>query len=385
VSAWSKEARDEWLKGEVVYAADVYQAIRKQIAWYVDFPKEHAEGSVTILALWTILTYIYPAWSAVPYLYIGGPVGSGKSRVFDVLRQMVFRPHVSSNMTGASIFRTLHSQGGTLLLDEAERLRQSQDPSQAEVLSMLLAGYRRGGQATRLEPVGDTFKVVSFDVYGPKALACIAGLPPALASRCIPVMMFRAAPRAPQPKRRIDPDYFRWQELRDNLHALAMQHGPTWLALRDDLDACRTISNRELELWQPLLALATWFESQGVTGLVKVVQDHAAFTINSRRDEAIPEEDEMLLTELATAVCANERVTPGDILDRAKKKDESLFKLWTAQRVSSRLRNYGILTPKKSNGRRVYRVTRDMLWEIQNNYGIELEIPVPIPTPRSRP
>jgi membrane-bound lytic murein transglycosylase B len=84
-------------------------------------------------------------------------------------------------------------------------------------------------------------------------------------------------------------------------------------------------------------------------------------------------------------VCDNKRVTPSMILSMAMKKDESLFKSWTAQRVSSRLRNYGIPTPKKSNGRRVYRVNRDVLRKIQDNYGIELEIPVPIPTPRSRP
>ncbi len=68
-------------------------------------------------------------------------------------------------------------------------------------------------------------------MYGPKALACIAGLPPALASRCIPVMMFRAGPDFPKPKRRIDADPQVWQGLRDDLHALALEHGATWLAL----------------------------------------------------------------------------------------------------------------------------------------------------------
>ena len=57
-------------------------------------------------------------------------------------------------MTGAALFRTLHGQGGVLLLDEAERLKNTPDPATAEILSMLLAGYRRGGTATRLEPIG---------------------------------------------------------------------------------------------------------------------------------------------------------------------------------------------------------------------------------------
>ena len=82
-------------------------------------------------------------------------------------------------MTGAALFRTLHSQGGVLLLDEAERLRNTQDPATAEILSMLLAGYKRGGTATRLEPVGDTgFKTVSFDVYRPQGPGMYRGLAP---------------------------------------------------------------------------------------------------------------------------------------------------------------------------------------------------------------
>jgi hypothetical protein len=60
-------------------------------------------------------------------------------------------------MTGPALFRTHHAAGGALLYDEAERLRQS-TPDQQELQSMLLAGYKRGGCATRLEPVGDSFR-----------------------------------------------------------------------------------------------------------------------------------------------------------------------------------------------------------------------------------
>src|SRR5262249_8067223 len=158
-----------------------------------DLPADTAAGTTATVALWVVLTYCYQAWPAVPYLFVGGPIGSGKSRLFEILIRLVFRALASSNLTGPALFRTLHDRGGTLVYDEAERLRQATDAGQQELLSMLLAGYKRGGQATRLEPIGDSFRSVAFDVYGPKALACVAGLPPALASRCIPVTMFRAA------------------------------------------------------------------------------------------------------------------------------------------------------------------------------------------------
>jgi hypothetical protein len=266
---WSAAARKRWLDGQPAPdPAEVFKAVAERFAYYLDFPKDQGPGVVATLSLWAVLTYCYHAWDAAPYLYIGGPLGSGKSRLFDVLARLVFRPLGSSSMSAAALFRTLHAQGGTLLLDEAERLKQTQDPATAEIRSMLLAGYRRGGQATRLEPVGDTFKTVSFDVYGPKALACVAGLPPALASRCIPIIMFRAAPGSDKPRRRIDADPAGWQRLRDDLHALALEHGPTWLDLPTRADVCPAMSGRDYELWQPLLALAAWIESHGARGLL---------------------------------------------------------------------------------------------------------------------
>jgi hypothetical protein len=319
------------------------------------------------------ITYVYPAWDAVPYLFIGGPMGSGKSRVLDVLQRIVFRPLSSSNLTAPALFRTLHAQGGTLLLDEAERLRQS-TPDQQEVQSMLLAGYRRGGRATRLDPIGDSYRPVQFDVYGPKALACISGLPPTLASRCVPVMMFRSAAASEKPKRRIDASPSSWRSIRDDLHLLALEYGQVWA----DLSARKTvvpsaINGRNYEVWQPLLALAEWFEERGCDNLLRLVQFHALASVESARDDAIPEADELLLEQLAEAVRDGRPPTTGELLAKARTQDEVTFKNWHPKTVATRLKNYGIPVPKKVGGKRCYRdVTLCQLAEIGNRYGIEL-------------
>jgi hypothetical protein len=377
-SGWSKEARKTWLSGLAAPgAADVFKRICERIAYFIDLPQQYAPGITATLALWAMLTYTYQAWPAVPYLFVGGPLQSGKTRVFEVLSRLVFRALSSSNMTAAALFRTLHNYGGTLLLDEAERLKQTNNPDVGEILSMLLAGYKRGGQATRLEPVGDSgFKTVGFDVFGPKALACIAGLPPALASRCITVAMFRAAPKSEKPRRRIDADPSGWQRLRDELHALAMEHGPTWLELAERTDVCPAMSGRDFELWQPLLALATWIESHGARGLHKLVQDHAMVVIDRGRDESVPDADETLLRILADAARCGERLTPHDILAKALEAEAVVFKTWHPRTVTARLKAYGIPATKKSGSRREYRdVTLDMLRQIQTNYGIDLDLP----------
>jgi hypothetical protein len=327
-----------------------------------------------------MLTYIYTAFDAVPYLYIGGPLGSGKSRVFEILSRLVFRPLASSNLTAACLFRTLHQNGGVLLLDEAERLRES-TPDVADINSMLLAGYKRGGRATRLEPVGDSFKTVEFDVYGPKAVACIAGLPPALASRCIPLTMFRSPPGSEKPKHRIDADPQVWQALRDELHALTMEHGLVWLDLPQRTDVCPSMSGRHFELWQPLLALAAWIESAGAQGLVQVVKNYALDTIEAGRDDQTPDTDEIILRIAADKVRAGEMFTPGDILTVAQNHEPTLFQRWAPKTVSNRLKQYGIPAPRKStHGRRVFdRITPAMLVRIQENYGIDLDFSPPSP------
>lgn len=390
--AWASASRRSWLAGSAApNSAGLFKRLCERIAHYIDLPADVAAGTTATLALWTVLTYCWPAWDALPYIYVGGPMHSGKTRVFEILARLVFRPHQSSNLTAPALFRTLHDRGGTLLFDEAERLRQP-TPEQKEILSMLLAGYKRGGQATRLEPVGDSFRTVAFDVYGPKALACIAGLPETLASRCITIMMFRAGPDSTKPQRRIDADPAAWQSLRDELHALTLDHGPTWLELAQRSNVCpKGINGRAYELWQPLLALASWIETEGASGLLTLVQQFAMQSIDAAKDDAVPESDELLLELLTEAVRCDQWPTPGELLSQAQERDPSTFgkpnghgPRWQPNTVTRRLKSYGIPVPRKVNGQRRYReVTMEILRRIQRHYSINLGIPDPASSPEA--
>jgi hypothetical protein len=375
-AGWSRAGRRAWLAGEATPdPAALFHELCEVIAYFLEFPLESAAGATATVALWVMLSYGYPIWPAVPYLCVGGPMGSGKSRLLEVLARLVYRPLSSANLTAPALFRTLHDRGGVLLYDEAERLRQS-TPDVQELLSMLLAGYRRGGQATRLEAVGDSFRPVAFDVYGLKAVACIQGLPPTLVSRCISVMMFRAGPESPKPRRRIDADPDRWQRLRDGLHALALDASKSWLDLSRRSELCPSgIGGRDYELWQPLLALASWVESFGAGSLLEVVQQHALASVAAAKDEAVPETDEVLLEILAEAVRNGEWPTSREILDRSKDKAPGLFKSWEyARTVTARLKGYGLRPAPKSNGRSEFRLAAADLLRVQRHYGIDLEL-----------
>jgi hypothetical protein len=305
-----------------------------------------------------------------------GPPGSGKTRVLDVLSRVAFAPYTSSNATAAAIFRTLHARGGTLFLDEAERLKNTQDPAAAETLSILLAGYRRGGRASRLEPLPNgQFKTVEFDVFGPKAMACVAGLPPALASRCIRLTMFRAPRDSGRAHKRLDADPAKWQALRDALHALALEHGETWLALPERTDVCPPMAGRDQELWQPLLAIAAWVEEAGCRGLLKLLQDHAAGVVETNKDDQLAEADEVLLRALAARLKQSDTPQPSDILADALETEPHLFRRWSAKGVSEALARFGIRT-RKVHGVKVYRPEcMDTLRRVQKVYGMSLGLP----------
>jgi hypothetical protein len=338
---------------------------------YIDLPAEHAEGTVATLALWTMLTYLYPAWPAVPYLYVGGPLGSSKTRVFEIPQQLVYRPLSSSNLTAALLFRTLHERGGTLLLDEAERLREN-TPDTSDVKSILLAGYKSGGRATRLEDVGGEFRPVEFEVYGPKALASINGLPPTLASRCINITMFRAAPGSAKTRRRLQADAKRWANLRDDLHTLALgELGQNALSLAQREDVC-SLSGRDYELWQPIMALAAFIEDAGAVGLLSLVRAHAHRSIEDGQEDQTPDADEVLLRVVADEHRFGTVLTPNVVLLAAREREPDLFNKWMPRTVSNHLKRYGIVARKSGNRREYREVTIGRLLRIQTNYHIDL-------------
>ena len=260
-----------------------------------------------------------------------------------------------------------------ILFDEAERLRQS-TPEQQEIQSIFLSGYKRRGCATRLEAVGDTYRLVKFGVFGPKVLACIAGLPPTLTSRCIPIMMFRSAASSEKPKRRIDADPAGWQALRDDLHTFALEHGGEISRFAGQRDVVAAgITGRNYELWQPLLALAGWLHRRGAEKLLTLMQQHAIASVAGAKEDSVPEADEVLLEVLAERIRNVNPPTSAELLEAAQRRDGLTFKMWSPNGVTRRLKAYGIKTPKKVNGERRYRdVTPTQLCEIQTRYGIEL-------------
>ncbi len=374
IPGWSAAGRRQWLAGHTPSICGVFNAVVEQVNRFVVFPDGAEVGAPAIVALWIMLTYCYPAWPAVPYIHVTGPLGSGKSRLLDLIARLAWRPTLASSMTAGVLFRTLHEHGGTFLLDEAERLGEATSQA-SELRTVLLAGYRAGGCVSRLHKSGDGHRAIFFDVFGPKALGSIGELPPTLASRCINLQMLRSGNDQPQIRARLDANPQTWQDLRDDLHAMALCRAPRILRQAHDVDACTiATSGRAMELWKPLLDLATLCECDGVTGLVACVRKFAEQLMADSMEDSTPEPDRILFTLLAAHVAGgNSDLTPKDLLHEARQDDAITFRQWTPHRVAGTLKRYGLVTTKTAQGRRSYlRVSPNELMRAARRYGFTL-------------
>jgi len=327
---WSAAGRNSWLQGETPDGARLFHDLCTQIGRFVVFPEEDAAGELATAALWIMLTYCYPAWPAVPYLRIAGTLASGKSRLLEVLSRLVLDPTLASSMTAGVLFRTLHAQGGTFLLDEAERLQDKAVSS--ELRTVLLAGYKSGARVSRLKKEGSGFRSVHFDVFGPKAFGGIVDLPATLASRCIRLNLLRSADDRPQVRARLDAHPSEWQDLRDGLYAFALSHASEIVRTANRADGLTDgMSGRDAELWQPLLTLAYLCGREGTEGLAGLVCAFADVTIADSQEDTAPDPEQTLLAHLAARVTSHQAdVMPKDLLARAKRRPRHVCQMDTA-------------------------------------------------------
>ncbi len=377
---WSKQSRGEWKAGRSsVSPAEVFSRVAKAIDHHVEFASEQRHGYLATLSCWVILSYVYHAWDAVPYLLLQGPAGSGKSTLFGILERLCFNAQLSSNPTASAIFRTAHFNGGTYLFDEAERLKDTRSPDMVEVNNMLLAGYKRGGVATRNEKFGDTWKPVPYSVFGPKAVGGINGVLAPLQSRCIDIRTQKAGKDSPKPKRKMIETG--WQSIRDSLYVCCLDHSDSWLAAAGR--ECTEVHGRDAELWGPLLGVAQVVQDDGIEGLVELLATTATKSVAESAELRTPEADQVLLAVLAEALRDGIRVqvdgswqlvyqpTSAELLAVCLERSKATFDKWSPSGTATRLRNYGIRSVK-SGSRREFRCTPSQVVEVCERYGIEL-------------
>lgn len=286
---WRYRDVQRFLGGETVQPGDVFNEVHQVFQRYIDF---RSPTESRVLALWVVGTYFYQMFPAYPYLALNGPKNSGKSTVLRAVQPLAFNMVNTSDPTGASMFRLIHTTSCTVGIDEAERYHNPRDPGMQQIRQLLNSGYKAGMPAIRI--TGDDLKPQAFDVYSPKILAAIAGLEDVLASRCIAIPM-RRTDRQIQPF----PADFDAASIRHQLYTLALTHFGVVQRNFFERGDLHKQCNRSGELWSPLVALAALFEEVGgVDGLLAAISRAAEWDEQVSAGKALSDREEAVLQAL---------------------------------------------------------------------------------------
>ena len=353
---WSPERRQAWLDGaDTPHVRDVVERIIDQLNRYIQFPGSGDDQAcwLLVIAIFIVISYVYEAFGAVPYLWISGPTGSGKTRLLELLSQLVFRPVFTSSASSSVLFRSLDGHGGTLLLDEAESLA-GQSEKIHDLRSVLLMGNRRkGSYVARNEKSADgQFVPRRYRVFGPKVIAGIAGVTPALASRSISLRMFRN--RGEKSTQVVDGNAVTWQELRDDLHEIAVGNVGLWSKLADvrKQREWEGLGGRDLEIWAPILAFAEWLTQHDYADreVVPMLLHHIQGLIEKNVEETISGRESGLLLAVKELVMLQLEADnpnwprPKEVLTLARQNDPIEFRHVSERKAAALLKRYGIRT-----------------------------------------
>jgi putative DNA primase/helicase len=220
--------------------------LRGTLARYMVLPR----GAATAITLWIVMSHCFEIFPVLPMLNVCSPtMRCGKSRLLELLAALVRRPLVASNLTHAVIFRTIDKFHPTLLLDEVETYLHGNEDMRG-----VLNGSHARASAVVVRLVGDAHEPRLFATFCPKVVAGIGRRAPTIEDRAIAIELRRRAPRETVEPLRLDRI--------DRLGPLC-RRAARWAADHQD-DVARVdpempalSSDRALDNWRPLLAIAT--------------------------------------------------------------------------------------------------------------------------------
>ncbi len=176
--------REEEWSSETLFQ-EVYSDITRQIR----FP--HSWQPV-LMTLWAMGTYVYMQFPCYGHLWLNSPTThSGKTKAEDVVSTICYKatePQLAP--TAAVVFRFPKSIGGTLILDEIDRLSPD---NQSDVIGVLNHYKSTGGVLRNVPGKNKQYTMEEFKVYCPKIIAGINNLPETTQDRCFKIYLHRSS------------------------------------------------------------------------------------------------------------------------------------------------------------------------------------------------
>jgi hypothetical protein len=161
------------------------QAISELSAYlnrFMIFPAEHWS---TVIACWTMGTYMFPVFQAYPYVRLTSPTpGCGKSVLGHLIANLSFNGDFVTSATEANMFHLPEQNRGVQVWDELENDTKHNRARFDSINSILLCGYRNGATVPRQTGRGWD-KLVKYHVYCPRVIIGLSELPETTRQRTI--------------------------------------------------------------------------------------------------------------------------------------------------------------------------------------------------------
>jgi len=290
--------------------------------------------------VYVLLTHCFQHFDYCPIILITSPLeGCGKTRKLDWFERYVNKPEATGNATQSSLFRIADARKPTFLIDEFD----SQHPeSRAAIANILNNGFQRGKKVSRTDQGGNGgFETKSFDVFGPKIVACISAdkFSAATTSRAINHRMQRNPSELKMAKLgKLDGTELQnkcQQWVSENQERIE-QHVEAGVYIPQNL------SDRQGDAWEALIILSTFaskvWEERICNAALELHDSCKADTISSHEQILIHCRELFLDKEL-------ERISSEDLADYLNNQNdwqESHYHSLNTHKLANLLRDFGI-------------------------------------------
>jgi len=239
---------------------DISQYIRR----YIMLKESEA---YTYLALWTMGTYVFKIFRYYPYVHITGEKQTGKSLLMEILAPICFNGEVSLNPTEAVLFRDIHTNLPTIFLDEVERFRKQDREKYGAIQEVLKSGFVCNGSVKRCAGK-DKDRIDQFSTYCPKMFAGINDLDDVLRDRAVTIPMVRRLKNEPVERYMQNTSTIQFQaRLCNELYVFGLSLGAEiasrYLNEHLSIQGIEHLSNREYDIWLPILLMANILDEYG--------------------------------------------------------------------------------------------------------------------------
>jgi len=218
----------------------------------------------------------------------------------------------------------------------------------------------------------DTLKPVPFEVYSPKVVANIKGIEDILEDRCIILIMKRGKDKTvlnnePQVNSEV------WQNIRDMLYVfyLSCFHEISELSEQVNLVGRVPLSERNFELWKPILTMAKFFDEH-FKGLFDKMLDFAQRKTEEKNIENITEVGEyILLQTLISLVKEPQYYKVKEVKELMAKNFDEEQKWLNTWWIGKALRRLGFTQKRRVGTGYEYLLTPSQVEDLAERLGIE--------------